>query len=76
VRQLRIEEHDDPPHPVVVATSRRARKSAVADARTLAATITSELLAAPCPNESDRPEGRSQVNDIAGAGFEPATFGL
>jgi len=38
----------------------------------LAATITPELL----PNESDRPEGRSQINDIAGAGFEPATFGL
>jgi hypothetical protein len=29
-----------------------------------------------CSNESDRPEGRSQINDIAGAGFEPATFGL
>jgi hypothetical protein len=37
-----------------------------------AATITSELV----PNENDRPEGRSQVSDIAGAGFEPATFGL
>jgi hypothetical protein len=37
-----------------------------------AATITSELM----PNENDRPEGRSRVSDIAGAGFEPATFGL
>jgi hypothetical protein len=37
-----------------------------------AATITSELV----PNEHDRPEGRSRVSDIAGAGFEPATFGL
>jgi hypothetical protein len=42
----------------------------------LAATITPELLPVLCPNESDRPEGRSQINDIAGAGFEPATFGL
>jgi hypothetical protein len=31
-----------------------------------AATITSELM----PNESDRPEGRSRVSDIAGAGTE------
>ena len=35
----------------------------------LAATITPEL-------NSDRPEGRSQINEVAGAGFEPATFGL
>ena len=28
------------------------------------------------PNNSDRSEGRSQINDIAGAGFEPATFEL
>jgi DUF971 family protein len=33
----------------------------------LAATITPELLPVLCPNESDRPEGRSQINDIAGA---------
>jgi hypothetical protein len=42
----------------------------------LAATITPELLPVLCPNNSDRPEGRSQINGIAGAGFEPATFGL
>jgi len=29
----------------------------------LAATITPELLPVLCPNESDRPEGRSQIND-------------
>jgi hypothetical protein len=36
-----------------------------------AATITSELM----PNENDRPEGRSRVSDIAGAGLKrkPAT---
>jgi hypothetical protein len=33
----------------------------------LAATITPELLPVLCANESDRPEGRSQINDIAGA---------
>ena len=45
----------------------------------LAATITPELLPVLCPNESDRPEGRSQINDIAGqdsnlrpSGYEPA----
>jgi len=42
----------------------------------LAAASTPELLPVLCPNESDRPKGRSQINDIAGAGFEPATFGL
>ncbi len=42
----------------------------------LAAAITPELLPVLCANESDRPEGRSQINYIAGAGFEPATFGL
>jgi hypothetical protein len=42
----------------------------------LAATITPELVPVLCPNDSDRPEGRSQINGIAGAGFEPATFGL
>jgi hypothetical protein len=26
--------------------------------------------------QNDRPEGRSCVNMVAGAGFEPATFGL
>ena len=41
----------------------------------LAATITPELLPALL-NESDRPEERSQDNGVAGAGFEPATFGL
>ena len=41
----------------------------------LAATIVPGLLP-DSANESDRPEGRSQINDIAGAGFEPATFGL
>jgi hypothetical protein len=36
-----------------------------------AATITSELM----PNENDRPEGRSRVSDIGGAGLipDPAT---
>jgi hypothetical protein len=40
----------------------------------LAATVTPELLP-DLANASDRPEGRSQINDIAGAGFErvPAT---
>jgi hypothetical protein len=41
----------------------------------VAATITPVLL----PSSAQRqrpPEGRSQINDIAGAGFEPATFGL
>lgn len=32
----------------------------------LAAAITPELLPVLCPNESDRPEGRSQINGIAG----------
>jgi hypothetical protein len=27
-------------------------------------------------NDDDRPEGRSLIFGIAGAGFEPATFGL
>jgi hypothetical protein len=41
----------------------------------LAATITPELLSVLCPNDSDRPEGRSQINYIAGAGLihKPAT---
>jgi hypothetical protein len=42
----------------------------------LAATITPELIPDFDPDENDRPEGRSQINGIAGAGFEPATFGL
>jgi hypothetical protein len=37
----------------------------------LAATITPELLPVLCPNESDRPEGRSQINGIAGERFAP-----
>jgi hypothetical protein len=36
----------------------------------LAATITPELLPVLCPNDSDRPEGRSQINGIAGAGLK------
>jgi site-specific DNA recombinase len=135
---LRLEEHDDPAHPVVALATERivelsTRKAAVADALDalrakrpaghhpdeivamldtvpdlrhalktaddeelaeifrafdvtitydktgqrldFAATITPELLP-DLPNSSDRPEGRSQINDIAGAGFEPATFGL
>jgi site-specific DNA recombinase len=134
---LRLEEHEDPTHPIVALASERivelsTQKAAIADAldalsakrpaghrpdevmamldavpdlrptietaseeelaeifrafdvrmtydksRQLlgfSATITSELL--PDLNESDRPEGRSRVSDIAGAGFEPATFGL
>ena len=42
----------------------------------LAATITPELIPDFDPDENDRPEEQSQINDIAGAGFEPATFGL
>jgi hypothetical protein len=42
----------------------------------LAATITPELLPVLPNNDSDRPEERSQDNGVAGAGFEPATFGL
>jgi site-specific DNA recombinase len=41
----------------------------------IAATITPELLTAET-TKNDRPAGRSQHKDIAGAGFEPATFGL
>jgi hypothetical protein len=37
----------------------------------LPATITPELLPVLCANESDRPEGPSQINDIAGAGLIP-----
>lgn len=39
----------------------------------LAATITPELVAT---KETTAPEGRSRDFGIAGAGFEPATFGL
>jgi hypothetical protein len=39
----------------------------------LGATITPELLP---QNDDDRPGERSRVLVIAGAGFEPATFGL
>lgn len=35
----------------------------------LAAAITPELLPDLEPDENDRPEGRSQINGIAGAGF-------
>jgi site-specific DNA recombinase len=135
---LRLEEHEDPAHPIVALATERivelsTRKAAVTDAlealkekrpaghhpdeilsmldavpdlrQTLktaaddelaeifrafdvritydkarqvldfAATITPELLPA-LPNESDRPKERSQDNGVAGAGFEPATFGL
>jgi hypothetical protein len=41
---------------------------------TLAATITPELV--PQNEKPRRPEGRSGNSLIAGAGFEPATFGL
>jgi hypothetical protein len=34
------------------------------------ATITPELLPNLPPNDSDRPGGRSQINDIAGAGLK------
>jgi len=37
----------------------------------LAATITPELRPVLCPNDSDRPKGRSRVSDIAGAGLIP-----
>lgn len=40
----------------------------------LAATVTPELVTDQ--EKSDRPEGRSLNSVIAGAGFEPATFGL
>jgi hypothetical protein len=39
----------------------------------LAATITPELLP---HNDGDRSGERSRVLEVAGAGFEPATFGL
>jgi hypothetical protein len=89
---LRLEEHDDPTHPVVVAASERivelsTRKSAVADALDalrakrpaghhldeIVAMLDAvpELLPVLCPNESDRPEGRSQINDIAGVRYGP-----
>jgi site-specific DNA recombinase len=135
---LRLEEHEDPNHPIVALASERivelsTRKAAVTDRlaalkaqrpaghhpdeiaaildavpdlrptiatateeelaeifRTfdveiaydkdrqvlnLAATITPELVP-DLANENDRPEGRSWDNEVAGAGFEPATFGL
>jgi site-specific DNA recombinase len=135
---LRLEEHEDPNHPIVALASKRivelsTRKAAVTDAiqrltterpaghhpdeivamldavpdlrptiatatdgelqevfrafdvsilydkdrqmLTLAATITPELVP-DLAYENDRPEGRSQINEVAGAGFEPATFGL
>jgi site-specific DNA recombinase len=138
VQTLRLEEHEDPAHPIVALATERitelsTRKAAVVDALEalkdmrpaghhpdeiaamldavpdlrptlttataeelaeifrafdvritydktrqvldLAATIVPGLLP-DSANESDRPEGRSQINDIAGAGFEPATFGL
>ena len=40
----------------------------------LSATVTTELVTDQ--EKSDRPEGRSRDSVIAGAGFEPATFGL
>lgn len=135
---LRLEEHEDPNHPVVALATRRieelaARKRAVAEAiegltverptghrpddilalldalpdlrpalmkasdaeladildafdatitydkangkLILAATIRPDL-APKLRNENDRPEGRSLISGVAGAGFEPATFGL
>ncbi len=42
---------------------------------TLTATIGPGLMPPP-ENDDDRPEGRSLMFGIAGAGFEPATFGL
>jgi hypothetical protein len=41
----------------------------------LAATIRPDLNPKP-QNDNDRPEGRSLISGVAGAGFEPATFGL
>ena len=136
VQALRLEEHEDPKHPVVVLATERieelsARKSgvstaiealkvtrpaghhpdeiaamldAVPDLRKalktasgeqladifgafdvtvsydkasqqldLAATVTPELLP---QNDRDRSGERSRVLEVAGAGFEPATFGL
>lgn len=136
-QSLRLEEHDDPEHPVVELATRRieelsgkakaiaarieeleaARPEAprreeiealLADvpdmgdllaraegedlvelldafdvqvrydkpARTLelSALLSSDLVSDP--EKSDRPGGRSQNSSIAGAGFEPATFGL
>ena len=134
---LRLEEHDDPNHPVVALATRRieeltARREAIQEADTrlkakrpsgshpdeiaamldavpdmrnairhaepadlmevfdafdvtavydtpgtrleLSATVTPELVTDQ--EKSDRPRGRSQDFVIAGAGFEPATFGL
>jgi hypothetical protein len=60
-----------------VAQDRSARAStrALCSGVCSTASITPELLPALCPNESDRPEGRSQINDIAGEGLiaKPAT---
>jgi site-specific DNA recombinase len=134
---LRLEEHDDPNHPVIALATRRieelsARAASIAEAITaleakrptaaspdeiaamldaipdmreslatddetelaeifdafdvtatydkpnarleLAATVTPELVTTQ--EKSDRPGGRSRNSVIAGAGFEPATFGL
>jgi site-specific DNA recombinase len=134
---LRLEEHDDPDHPIVALATRRieelsARRESIEEAIAalrvkrpggahpdeivamldaipdmrdelaraeptvlaeifdafdvtatydklnrrldLAATLTSELVAEHKKN--DRPSGRSRNSVIAGAGFEPATFGL
>ncbi len=140
LQTLRLEEHEDPQHPIVALATQRieelsTRKEAVTDAlETLKATrpaghhpdeivamldavpdlreslktatpeqltaifrafdvtitydkanqfldleaaIMPELLPAPI-TDSDHPEDRSpsRIDDIAGAGFEPATFGL
>ncbi len=42
----------------------------------LSATVTPELLPDLSENDRDRSGERSRVSGIAGAGFEPATFGL
>ncbi|MGH2903257.1 MAG: recombinase family protein [Solirubrobacteraceae bacterium] len=134
MQALRLEEHEDPNHPIVALASERiveltARKAAVTDGLNtlktkrpaghdpdevlamldavpdlrpalatateeklaaifrafdveitydrdkqtikLAATITPELIPDFDPDENDRPEERSQINDIAGAGLIP-----
>jgi site-specific DNA recombinase len=85
---LRLEEHDDPKHPVVKLAKERIEELS-AKAEAVAASISYdkpsrklELSASISSDLLDEPETvvatgkRSQGCEIAGAGFEPATFGL
>jgi hypothetical protein len=76
---LWIVEHEEKPRTRYIAATQAilAREGAHRSERrqqlNLAATITPELLP---QNDGDRAGERSRVLEVAGAGFEPATFGL